>query len=527
MTSASSLLRNLLVYTICLPLAVFLGYTIAQEGNPLFNPATYFIIGLVLFVLALPLVLRWHHALLILTWNLGAMLFFVPGRPDLWWAIAWLSFSASVIQFILTRKRPFLPAPGVTRSLVFLSVVVLGTAAMRGGIGLAAFGSEIQGGKRYLVMLTAVAGYFAVTSQSIRPDHAARYVIFFFLAGLTGIISELGPILPPGLYYIFLLFPISTYGIRAIANDPGAQLSAVARLGSLSFAAFSAYCAMMARYGISQIVDCRHFLRLTTFLVCMVVGLLGGFRSILVQMIFIAALVFWLEGLVRSRLFPIMILVTALCGAVIISFADRLPLNVQRSLSILPGIQVDPIAKRDAESSSDWRLQIWKDLLPQVPKYLIVGKGLGFTASDLQSYSNINPNTGLGENSLDGTVLVSDYHNGPFSVILPFGIMGAIGFLWFLIASLRVLRQNYHFGNPAIRRLNTFLYGFFISKTIFFFAVFGNLYSDLALFTGIVGLSISINNGVAKRMILIARPMPHPRALNLPHGARKPVPAPV
>src|SRR5215831_1391848 len=154
MTSASSLLRNLLVYTICLPLAVFLGYTIAQEGNPLFNPATYFIVGLVLFVLALPLVLRWHHALLICSWNLGAILFFVPGRPDLWWAIAWLSFSASVIQFILTRKRPFLPAPGVTRSLIFLSIVVLGTAAMRGGIGLAAFGGEIQGGKRYLVMLT-------------------------------------------------------------------------------------------------------------------------------------------------------------------------------------------------------------------------------------------------------------------------------------------------------------------------------------------------------------------------------------
>src|SRR5436190_9701853 len=130
MTSTSTLIRALLVYSICLPLAIFLGYTIAQEGNPLFNPATYFIIGLVLFVLALPLVLKWHHALLIFTWNLGAILFFVPGRPDLWWAIAWISFFTSVIQYILTRRRLFLHAPGIARSLIFLSIVVLATAAM-------------------------------------------------------------------------------------------------------------------------------------------------------------------------------------------------------------------------------------------------------------------------------------------------------------------------------------------------------------------------------------------------------------
>src|SRR5438270_744244 len=98
MTSASSFLRSLLVYSICLPVAVFLGYTIAQEGNPLLNPATYFVVGLVIFVLVLPLVLRWHHALLVITWNLGAVLFFVPGRPDLWWAVVWLSFSMAIIQ---------------------------------------------------------------------------------------------------------------------------------------------------------------------------------------------------------------------------------------------------------------------------------------------------------------------------------------------------------------------------------------------------------------------------------------------
>src|SRR5215470_707669 len=101
MTSASSLLRSLLIYSICLPLAIFLGYVIAQEGNPLFNPETYFAVGLVIFVLALPLILRWHHPLLIVSWNLGAVLFFVPGRPDLWWMVTWLSLCISIVQYIL------------------------------------------------------------------------------------------------------------------------------------------------------------------------------------------------------------------------------------------------------------------------------------------------------------------------------------------------------------------------------------------------------------------------------------------
>src|SRR5262249_18299891 len=132
MTSASSLLRSLLIYSICLPLAILLGYTIAQEGNPLFNPATYFVLGLVFFFLALPLVLRWYHPCLLLAWNLGAVLFFVPGRPDLWMLVVWISVFVAVAQYILDRRR-FIPAPSVSNSLIFLLVVVVLTAELRGG----------------------------------------------------------------------------------------------------------------------------------------------------------------------------------------------------------------------------------------------------------------------------------------------------------------------------------------------------------------------------------------------------------
>jgi hypothetical protein len=520
MTGASSLLRSLLIYSICLPLAIFLGYIIAQEGNPLFNPATYFIVGLVIFVLALPLILRWHHTLLIVTWSLGAVLFFVPGRPDLWWAVAWLSFCIAIVQHILNRGRTFFQARGVARSLIFLTVVVLATALLRGGIGLAAFGSEVQGGKRYLMIFTAIAGYFALVSQPIQPKHATLLVTIFFLSAITSTISELGPILPSSLYYIFLLFPISNYGMHAILNDPGATPGLIARLSGFAYAGSAAVWAMMARYGIRQLFEFRHFLRLLIFLACVGVGFLGGFRSVLIQFMLTFSVVFWLEGLVRHRRFPLVLLAVVLGGVVLTATVKHLPLGVQRTLSVLP-LPVDPLARKDAEGSSEWRLNIWKHSVTQIPKYLLVGKGLGFSASDLQTMISVRPTTGLGEASIEGVELVADYHNGPLSVIIPFGLFGMIGFLWFLLASFQVLRRNYHYGHPVFHRLNTFLYGFFIARTIFFFAVFGNLYSELAFFAGLVGLSISLNGGVAKRIVLVPAKIRQQPPQPLP-GARKP-----
>jgi hypothetical protein len=121
--------------------------------------------------------------------------------------------------------------------------------------------------------------------------------------------------------------------------------------------------------------------------------------------------------------------------------------------------------------------------------------------------------------------MVSDFHNGPLSVIIPFGLPGVIGFLWFLAASWRVLYRNYRYGNPAYTKLNRFLLVYFISRIIFFFVVFGNLYSELAAYTGLIGLSISLNAGVAKPFILLPPPRSRPRLIKVPRDARRPVPA--
>src|SRR5437899_13022484 len=104
MTSASSLFRSLLLYSLCVPLAVFVGYVVGMPADR----ATFATLGLLFFFLASPLVLRWHRLWLVATWNMTAVLFFVPGRPALWLVLVWVSFLIAVLQYILNPKLKFI-----------------------------------------------------------------------------------------------------------------------------------------------------------------------------------------------------------------------------------------------------------------------------------------------------------------------------------------------------------------------------------------------------------------------------------
>jgi len=66
----------------------------------------------------------------------------------------------------------------------------------------------------------------------------------------------------------------------------------------------------------------------------------------------------------------------------------------------------------------------------------------------------------------------------------------------FCVASLRVLYRNYRYSPPELRSINTFLLSYFIGRLLFYLVFYGKFYLDLMLFTGIIGLSLSLNGGV-------------------------------
>ena len=149
MSNALALIRTLVIYSLCLPLAIYLGYLVAMD----LSMTTITIMVMVVFLPLVPFLLRWHHLLLFACWNTSAILFFLPGRPNLWLVMGAVSLTLSMLQHILNRNIKFLSVPSVTRPLIFLVVVIVITANLTGGFGLRSMGSEYMGGKRYFVLL--------------------------------------------------------------------------------------------------------------------------------------------------------------------------------------------------------------------------------------------------------------------------------------------------------------------------------------------------------------------------------------
>ena len=100
-----------------------------------------------------------------------------------------------------------------------------------------------------------------------------------------------------------------------------------------------------------------------------------------------------------------------------------------------------------------------------------------------------------------------DYHNGPLTIVIPFGIWGVVGFGWFVVGSLRTLYHYCKFGDPGLRNINRLLLAFFLAKVVAFLFVFGSFFSDLFAFTSLIGFAVSLN-GLPRKSIEQEEPMP-------------------
>jgi O-Antigen ligase len=486
-SNTPALIRMLIIYAVCIPLAIWIGFMVA---NP-FDRSTFSYAGILLLILMLPLLLRWHHVLLIVTWNLGMTIFFLPGRPPLWLLMTAISLGLSLLHRTISEKARFLSAPSITWPLVFFIAVVLMTAKLTGGIGLHSLGNDTVGGSFYVLLLMGLLGYFALTAKRIPPKKVKLMVGLFFLSGCTSFISDMVPFLPHQLYFIFAFFP--TYGSDFSLMEPG-KFGDYARFSGTGWTGMALYFFMLANYGPRGIFLSGRLWRPVVFAVSFVLLFFGGFRSLIILCTGIFLVQFYLERMHRTRAFPVFIFAGFIGVVLLVAFAHTLPFTFQRSLAFLP-LKLDPVARQAAQDTEDWRLGIWKDAVATVPQYLLLGKGYAISAGQLAVASNQAFHYASDIESVD---ITGNYHSGPLSTIIPFGIWGAIALIWFWIASWRALYLNYRYGDPALRTINIFLLAYFVIRIFQFIIVFGGLYGDMYYFTSIIGLSVSINGGICR-----------------------------
>ena len=481
----NALNRLLIMYSVAIPMAIMLGYLVASADGFF----SYALIAMMMLVFTLPLVLKFHHEMTIITWNSSLIVFFLPGQPNAGYVFAGICLIIGIVSYTLTKKEPFIHVPEFSRPLILLFLIVIGTAVISGGLGGRSLGSDQFGAKRYLGVIGPVVGYFAMTSRRIKPDHAQLLASLYFLSGVLIAGSDIAYALGPSFYFLFALFPVEQAFLQAVQET-------FTRITGIAWASTSILYFLMLRYGAKGILDLRYAWRLLLFAALFGVSMFGGYRTAVIVVAIIFFIQFIAEGLLRSRLLPVMLAGAAFAIVLTFAFSRELPLSFQRSLSFIPFIDIDPVARQDAMGTLDWRFQMWKIVIPDIPKYLLLGKGFAYSGTDYMLTSEAIRQGYYG--SYEATLVSGNYHNGILTLIIPFGIFGTIAFAWLMFAGTRILFRNYRCSAPEIRNINTFLFAFFLGRSIFYLTLYGQFDLDFMVFVGVVALSVSLNGGIRK-----------------------------
>ncbi|HXC36196.1 MAG TPA: O-antigen ligase family protein [Candidatus Acidoferrales bacterium] len=485
--NVAAALRSLVVYAACAVVSIIIGVLMT-------NPMTYTafgFMGILSAVLLIPILMKWHRPLMIVSWFMPVMMFFIKGDPNLFLVMITLSLTATIVERTMGQKR-FFNVPQITWPLLCLIGVVMLTAKLTGGLGLRAFGSEVYGGKKYIFLVVAILGYFAIASSPIPPEKARKYVALYFAGGLLCTVQDFYQVAPHVLRPIYWVIPPNFLALM------GHFEVGVSRLAGTGTAAAALINVLIARYGLRGIFLSGRLWRPFVFCVSFIVIFLGGFRSAIVGMTATLVILFFLEGLHRTRLTPFLVVFVLAIAGVIIPLGSKLPFTFQRTLSVLPPsfVQLRPDARADAKASWDWRIEMWTALLPQIPKHLLLGKGYAISPEDFDTEMGAGAAVQSADPAQQALALSSDYHNGPLSVILPFGIWGVIAMVWLFAGSIWVVYRNYRYSPPELKALNAFLFATYIWSIVNFYG--GSLATNMNVFTGILGLTVAINRGVRR-----------------------------
>lgn len=487
--SSFTVTRTQLMWAVCLPVAVIVGYLLA---DPVANGSMAVLVMLGT-VLCVPIILRWHHPLLVLCWNAAIVFNYFSDSVYFWMFLAVVGFTIGILNRATNPRYQFLVPRSVLWPAVFLGGVVVFTAVLTGGLGMRILGSEQYGGRSYFYILFALLGMFALAGQRIPLKWARTSVFLFFLAGATCAAGNILYMIGPVAYPLFAFFPLTQAYGQAVTENNLLTQNAV-RIGGFGLASAAVVAAFMARWGFRGVFTLRRPHRILIPITVIGIGAYSGFRSSLILTILLVAAVWWLEGREHRQTLVAGLAMGVVAALCILPFVSHLPLPVQRSLSFLP-VPVHPSVRVDTQSSTEWRVAMWQEVLPQVPRSLVVGRGYALDPNemDLGFKSHMR---GIGR-QWDLAALTGDFHNGFLSLIIPLGGLGVIAFIWLLYAGGRVLYQNYRFGLPELQVANRFILAYFFVRLVYFLLVFGSFYQDLCVFTGLIGLSLSLNGGVS------------------------------
>lgn len=379
--------------------------------------------------------------------------------------------------------------------ILFLNLTYLLTVYIRNPVGVNFLGSERVGGRPYFAVIVAAMFYWVYSHISLSPKMAFRLPLIglagTFLSFFIWLVSYKVPGAAPLMakFYTGVDFNILLSGVRE-GEPMGEEFSRFSYLGNLGA---SGLMCLISYFVPLTLLSPMYFWRFTAFGIASLSMMMGGFRSKLFSngIYFLMACYFrgGLQMVVRAA-FPVTCAVLLLLGIQGLGVAN-LPLAMQRSLSALPiPINWDYRVASDAQGSTEWRYEMWRDVLSddQWIQNKWLGDGFGFSRYELKiMYSDMLGTGGFMEGGSAAQKITGAYHNGPLSAIRFVGVFGLVLYLLLIFGTafkaIRLIRMTAAtpFFPLAMMKIPT------IFSPVFFLFVFGGFDSDLPIAIAAVG----------------------------------------
>jgi hypothetical protein len=424
-------LKAIIIVVLALFASLYLGITAATAQFE----TVMWVIGVLTLIVCLLLGRRvWLLIPFMGAVNLGIRL---PGQPNTLLIAQGLVIGFSVL-LLLMRRLPFrLKFTELEFWILLLTLFVIQVYA-RNPVGIFIFGGDTVGGKPYALYGISLITALLLAGLLVAPRELKLALRLSILGGLLNFgISIIGRFVPTVGYYLgksYVDTSVVDYSDFGKAVDTGAA-TRESFLGTLANNLSLWICIFK-----SPLRACFHPLWAPLVLISFAAAAMSGFRNAIA-----AVGCTYFVGLCYRGGF-VQVMIGSLVGLLALAMVGitnalvPLPPNVQRSLTFLPGTW-DERYVLDAENSTEWRVELWKEAL-LTDRWIsnkMFGDGLGFTMRELQ-YQMGRDKHKSGSTTLSGfdahrdAVLANgNYHSGPVQTIRTIGYSGLLVLLLFQI----------------------------------------------------------------------------------------------
>ena len=402
-------------HLLVVPLALLVGYWIGHNSWKMLLQ----LVAVLLFGFIVLRLQKQVWLLIVFGWGLTGQLLVLPLPFAVRDLVIILAFCAYVAYRVISHRN----VRAGWSLLDILLAVHLGFVVfdyMLHPVGFYALGSDVIGARPYLTITLAVVGYWVLVHLPDSVKQVSR-IPYYFLAteALLGGLSLLMYVFPSLVPYVYIFYN----GI-----DPSAYVASFRnaqeyqRLKGFAPLGLSIILLLCSYYPPTTLFNPRRgrFYAMVFSAFC---TLASGFRSSLLWFVAALGMGGWLHRRWQELAVGMVVCVVFL-GALVAGQGRfyELPRTVQRTLCFLPG-QWEFEVTNEAEGSSEWRFQLWKDIIERgLIKDWWFGDGFGAKVADLAALGSSRSASA----STDFVLETGGYHSGPLTTIRYVGIIGLL-----------------------------------------------------------------------------------------------------